>query len=132
MVLTDEIKAYLAGIIDGEGCISAYKHNATRTIHPHFSIDMTQKAPIDLFSEYFGGTVYIYLPKNDNRKLIYTYRATGKRAYEILRTLSPYLRVKKHQAIFAMEMFHLKQVPKKLIDYSKVEHIYHMLRSLNA
>jgi hypothetical protein len=129
--LDETQKAYLAGLIDGEGCITAFKNKGRRNINPALRIQMTQRAPIDLFSEYFGGNVNTHIPKNPNYKISYSYWATGKKSNEILKSISPYMKVKKSQAEMAMEIFNLKSLYKKAVNRDRLENLYFGIRKLN-
>lgn len=123
-------KAYLAGLIDGEGCISAFKNKGRKSINPEFRIAMTQRAPIDLFSEYFGGNVSTHIPKEVKHKICYAYHTTGKKTHDILKLVTPYLKVKKSQAKMAMEIYNLKQAD--MVNHERIESLFTGIRKLNA
>ena len=129
--LDEAEKAYLAGLIDGEGCISAFKNKGQDNINPQFRICMTERAPIDLFSEYFGGNVSTHIPKEAKYKISYAYHTTGKKTNEILKLVTPYLKVKKSQAKMAMEIFNLKSIYKKAVNHDRLESLYIGIRKLN-
>jgi hypothetical protein len=131
--LQEAEKAYLAGIIDGEGCITAFKNKGKKTVNPEFRIQMTDRNPIDLFSEYFGGNVSTHIPKEVKHKISYVYHTTGKKTHEILKLVTPYLKVKKSQAKMAMEIYNLKQVPnRKAVNHERIESLFTGIRKLNA
>lgn len=93
---------YLAGILDGEGSISIgkarWRKNGReyRYCQVQLYVRMQNREPLDLFAQRFGGTVkqnpHTYVLSWSNRK-----------AGDVLRALLPYLRVKKPQAVLALE-----------------------------
>lgn len=111
--------AYLAGIIDGEGCIRVDKKNPTkanRLKNPVYSlkisVKMTDFEIVEYFQNYFNcGS----LSKEtfENKKDILRWEAVGEDAYEIIRKLYPYLRVKKSQAFEALQFQQLKRTKVK-------------------
>lgn len=85
--------AYLAGLFDGEGCI-------TRTNdHPIVQIGMTDE-PVMRWVAEIGGTLRVEdHPNRGNRKPLYRWRLlAGSDVREFLWALFPYLRVKRTQA----------------------------------
>lgn len=99
---------YLAGLIDGEGCISVGKQTRKDMISPYYhlriSIEMTSKEVINKIYQHYGGS--LHKQKNRlNRKAVYTWSITGKYAYELLSLLIPYLIIKRQEAILGKEFF---------------------------
>lgn len=88
--------AYLAGIIDGEGCLGAHRAPNGRQ-RPNLSI--VQKYPAVLYwvEKTFGG----YLHQKPAR---YTWRVTGGRFQGIIEGALPYLTLKHPQAVVALAM----------------------------
>lgn len=92
--------AYIAGIIDGEGCIGVYPNGKNHSLH--VMVMMCDPEAIGEIYEHFGGTFSGYQGEN-----AYVYRIimTGDRAYQFLKTIRRFLRVKAEQADWGME-FH--------------------------
>lgn len=102
--------AYLAGIIDGEGCLRVSK-SAART-------DLRQKNPVygiqitvgmgclkicQLLQDTFGGSIYTERVQQ-GRKTIHRWRVTSKRgAAAVLKKVMPYLIEKREQAECLLE-----------------------------
>ena len=90
--------AYLAGIMDGEGCFTI-KHNKTTDVYfTSVSVGMTELPAINLMVEMFGGKV-----REDSSgirsRTMYRWESSGAtKNKEVLESLLPYLRVKKDQA----------------------------------
>lgn len=101
--MNTEDLAYLAGIVDGEGCITIFRAN--RTARPSYRlalvIVMNNPEPIELFSNIFGGTV-AHHPSMDNAKSL-RYAIYGWHAGKVLAELMPYIRVKKQEVELAMQ-----------------------------
>jgi hypothetical protein len=93
--------AYIAGVFDGEGYIGIYgqaqKHHILTV-----GVKMCDPEAIGAIVEAFDGTNSGY--ENEHA---YVYRVifTAKRAYEFLKTIRPYLRVKSEQADWALEFY---------------------------
>ena len=94
--------AYLAGIIDGEGTIRIARTNPKHSnwnikYSGAISIGMIDKKVIQLFVKLFGAKMRIECVPN--RKPIYRWGTSGNNVVpEILKTILPYLIVKRKQA----------------------------------
>jgi hypothetical protein len=93
--------AYLAGIFDGEGCISS-------TILPNgksrirIRMGVTHKPLIDLYQRIYGGWFHTQAAKG-NQQEFYTWEITKRDLKEtMLLQCLPYLRVKREQAKLAL------------------------------
>lgn len=102
-LLTVEEKAYIAGLIDGEGAIyCARKKNVT--CHPTIAIQMTNEGVLRWLSQKVGAQkVHTIYRKDDGKyisilKSIYLFRMSGKSAQILCRAILPYLRVKANHA----------------------------------
>lgn len=100
-------RAYLAGLIDGEGCIRINK--AKQPVGPNHSyearlqIDMCDKSALEKMRSLFGGAMrQRSLPKNPKHRPAFTYWATGDSLREILNAVEPYLLIKHHLATAAL------------------------------
>ena len=99
--------AYFAGILDGEGHITIVKTSPSHGGHHVILVQVgnTHRGLIELFGARFGGRVNgPYQPERDKpRKPMFTWRVTNAKAEGVLRTLLPYLLVKRQQAELALE-----------------------------
>lgn len=100
IAVTETDKAYLAGVIDGEGCITAIRDIRKKRIEVTFQIcvRMSARNVIELFSELYGGNVTVTKYKNNKWSTQYQWRASGERGEKLLWDILPYLRVKYEQA----------------------------------
>ena len=104
--------AYIAGIMDGEGCISAAFSPAGK---PMYRIRMGNNffPLVDLFQRIYGGWFHTE-PASGKSSEFYTWEITTKEQKErfLLQTL-PYLRVKREQAKVALELARLPSTPSR-------------------
>jgi hypothetical protein len=83
--------AYIAGLFDGEGCIT--RANS----YPIVQIGMTDRDVIEYLAT-LGGTIRVEQPPG-NRKPLYRWRVmAGREVAEFLAAIFPFLRVKRQQA----------------------------------
>lgn len=97
--------AYLAGIIDGEGCFHICLLNGKKYdgyISDHYrgvlKIDNTDKRLIDWLNESFSGTSSAVTRTTSSRKFerpVYSWTVTGFRLLDLCEQVLPYLVVKK-------------------------------------
>lgn len=97
--------AYIAGLIDGEGYIGIKRDKGYRCqerqtpgFHARLQIRMVDEEAIKFIAESLGGWYYKEKPNCAQGRPLYCYQASDKRAEEIIRTISPYLKVKKESA----------------------------------
>jgi hypothetical protein len=100
---TDVELAYMAGIIDGEGCIGAVELQDKRpgrgpgvmfTVH----VTMTDRQAIDLFKQFYGGCIRTRTGKRAHHRHVYCWQGYGEIGARLLRDVLPYLRIKGGQA----------------------------------
>lgn len=107
--------AYIAGIVDGEGCIRIKKAKAYRCqgrvtpgYHASIQIKMVDEPAIRFIAETLGGWYYKQEKNCKGGRLLYCWAASDKKAADIIRTLLPYLRIKKTQAEAVLELRQLQ------------------------
>ena len=89
--------AYLAGIIDGEGCIS-FARRLKKYITPTLQVTNTNRDLIDWLHVCLGGNVYRRKDDRPTRKESWLWSVAGQKALLIIRDIRPYLLVKRKQA----------------------------------
>jgi hypothetical protein len=100
--------AYLAGIIDGEGCISILRHARTTHYDVRLGIVNTSTDLIVWINDTFGPGVLHVKPKQvAHWKTSYEWCIGSISAYLILKSVLPMLRVKSKQAQIAMRFVEL-------------------------
>ena len=101
---TNEVEiAYIAGLFDGEGCITmAYSNLNHRTLHcPRASIEMTTLEPLSLIMRIFGGKLR-RPQQRQNSKPTYMWLLRGKKMELFLRVIHPYLIIKRDKTTLAL------------------------------
>jgi len=103
--LAPEEKAYIAGLIDGEGSIyvAAVGPKRNKTVYPIVTLAMTHLGVVEWLSERLeAGTVKLHNQTNLRRysymKPQYRFQVFGKRARMLCEAMLPYLKVKRQQA----------------------------------
>ena len=98
--LSEAERGYLAGLIDGEGCLRLSKsrnRNGAPVYHIQVDIANTSRALMDWLNTKLPGTVYGQ--DRQPRRTIYHWKLSGnRRAITFLREIAPYLIIKRAQA----------------------------------
>lgn len=108
---------YIAGLIDGDGCI--HLDNSNDKLYVAIQVSMTCKEIIDLLYVQFGGGFCEIQPKKDNSKVAYQWKVRSDAAIHLLVDIFPYLVVKKEQAKLAMQFYSLNDNDAKTNAYFK-------------
>ena len=98
--------AYLAGIIDGEGCINAYPNGRSNPV-PRLTVSMTDAVVIE-WLVMFGGSMRLESSRTSG-KPIWRWTATANPLRVLLPRCLPYLKAKKGQAELLLELLALQQ-----------------------
>ncbi len=105
--MTDKELRYVAGIVDGEGCIRIslhYNRSGNECYSLLLSVHMCCKAVLERLQELIGyGHIHHTRAKNKNWRDSYRWELRGKRAYNLLSQVWPILVEKKEQALLAIE-----------------------------
>src|ERR1019366_2308022 len=100
--MSDKAKySYLAGILDGEGCITIGAGQKATCINYNsiVVVQNTSRKLIDWLQKNFGGSVYLSKKATEKTKEAYMWRVLKKKDIEILLLATlPYLVVKREQA----------------------------------
>lgn len=130
--MSDKAKySYLAGILDGEGCITigAGKKETCINYNAIILVQNTSKVLIDWLQSRFGGQVYLSKKLTEKTKAAWMWRITKKKEIELLLlAVLPYLIIKKEQAKVLLAFVRLGSDA-----MPELRAIYHtQLRILNA
>jgi hypothetical protein len=98
--LTEAEMAYIAGIVDGEGCIQAHYK---RKLALRLEVGNTDRVLIDWLELKLGGRITT-IPREHPRRTIFLWRLASLEAVPVLKALLPYLIVKKRQAELFIEL----------------------------
>lgn len=101
--MTEAQAAYVAGIIDGEGCIAAKgvtgRNQVEKVLYPFVTIQMKTAQPLITIVEWIGWKVYYTKDRGFTRLDL-----MGQRATQLLGQIRPYLILKADQADLALEL----------------------------
>lgn len=107
--------AYIAGIVDGEGCIRIKKSNpnpgirVTPGYHAAIQIRMVDESAISFIQQVLGGSYYKESAPAPNRRPLFLYAAQNLIAERVLRKILPFLKVKRKQAELVLSLVELKR-----------------------
>lgn len=99
--LSEEVLAYYAGFFDGEGCIMINKHPGYRRLD--IRISNTNEGILLEFAKLFGGCVYKNKRRKDTYKEKWQWCIPPKPAVVFLKAVYPFLRLKREEALLALE-----------------------------
>lgn len=106
--------AYVAGIIDGDGCIQIINDTSSKWNSWTLRVDVGNNSTkiIDKLTGIFGGRACIHRRKSKiyegdfkRRHIYYNWTVQGSKAYETLKKIKPYLKEKKAQADVGIQFF---------------------------
>ena len=84
--------AYLAGVFDGEGSFGMWSKGKNKCREFRASIEMCDGDVILKFLAYFKtGSITVRIPKNENHKMTYHWRANHDRGKHVIREMLPFL-----------------------------------------
>jgi len=134
-------KAYLAGLIDGEGCISICrrKHKQKKSdnwyYEPQVIIANTDKRMVDFAIDLCGGWVAIPKKIKDHHKQQYHWKITGDDMRQLLSDVLPYLILKKKQAEIVLSFpnyQHERRNGRTKEELDKQENLWREMKQLNC
>ena len=147
--MKDTELAYMAGILDGEGCISITKIRASNTNLHNLSyglqvrVGMVDKSIPLLFYYAFGGSFRQRKYSHKEYKNQWLWGVSGKLAIRSLEMLLPYLRSKKNEAELAIKFWGIKRhrnvagekgrqgnIPKSADEIALEDNYYVLMRQL--
>lgn len=104
MNLSETEKAWLAGLIDGEGHVN-YMRTARKgqSYTPVVQVGMCQPSAVYQMARLTGSKVHVQGPYGKVRRVIYVCSLAGNNAIELLEAVRPYLTVKAVEAWLVLE-----------------------------
>jgi hypothetical protein len=109
MTLTEQEKAYIAGLFDGEGCVGYYNRGTIKNVSYHSAsviVTMTDPRPITWLKTKTGmGNISVGV-KSGNRRNAYSWQLSNqKQIIEFLSTIRPFLMVKADQVDLLFQLW---------------------------
>ncbi len=106
---------YLAGLLDGEGCLGIRKHKLGY-VHAVIEVCMTNRRPLDWACDVTGlGNVTSHIERRVGRRQPFKWVVTGvSNIQALLRVIEPYMRVKRAEAKALLILAYLREVKSRL------------------
>ena len=141
--LTETEKAYIAGILDGEGCIGIDKIKSRSNIHPfdfkiRIIVTNTNENIICWLKTVVGaGCAYVDgKPFSEKWNVVHRWQIVSEQARDFLMQVYPYLRIKKDIADLVLELPKLKTQTKyygrSQQEYESQFQIYSLAKARNT
>ena len=138
--LTDTEAAYIAGLLDGEGCFGIdaqkvkLKSGRVRLCFTAIiSILMTHKPTIEFMSRIFEGNICTYIRKNENWSPAFSvYLRRQVEVKSLLTQILPYIKTKTEQARLLLQLLELKRKSGERAQIEEQAEIYRKVRTLNS
>lgn len=141
---TPEQLAYLAGIVDGEGCfyfgcVKQGRYGNGTQWHCKLAVTSCDKCLTDWLNDLFGGTKeqrYRYTSKKAFERPVYRWDASGLMLDYILPKILPYLVIKREQCLTMIEIrktyknIGSKRLPEEVVE--KRTQLLSIMRNLNS
>jgi hypothetical protein len=108
---TEVETAYLAGVVDGEGCIGFHlcSNKFNRRINPIFAPEVTvvnsNRELLEWLQARFGGRLNTRKREKEHHKQTWCWRVGNRQAYEVCRLIAPLLICKRVQAEAIVEFY---------------------------
>jgi len=131
--LTSLEAAYIAGLVDGEGCIYACSRRSS--IEGGLSLGSTNRDVLVYLRNVSGVGSVTPEDKGKKRKKnhrpIYVWTVTVASVRSLLIQLEPHLKIKKPQATLLIKLFGMSKYPSKIVDHPSQFKLVEQFRSLN-
>jgi len=103
MGLTEAEKGYIAGFLDGEGCITIVHSKSNPSGWLQVSFTNTNKSVLDWIQKRTQGKVYLLHKGKGNQKPSYILHTWALQAKNLLKQLLPHLQIKREVAELALQ-----------------------------
>lgn len=121
------VLGYIAGIVDGEGCLTIRLASGPGSINPSHNIKLTigntDPALMVWLIKTIGGTYRArpWKKRQKHHKLPYDWDLYGSNLEALLRAIQPFLQLKKQQADLLLELAALKRTRNRPLSDTHVE-----------
>jgi len=139
--MKDTNKAYTAGLVDGEGCITITRRKKRNLVYPNNNwyyepqviVANTDKRMMDFLVDLYGGWVAIPKKTRDYYKQDYHWKITGDNMRRLLRDVLSYLVLKKKQAeiVLSFPNYNKTGKPRTTKERQQQEHLWLEIKELN-
>ncbi len=101
--------AYFAGLVDGDGCITISREDLVITVTNSY------KPALDDLCSIYGGSIYVSNEATNRSRAVYVWKLWSLKAADVLRSLLPYLRIKRNQASVGIQFQETKDIRHRTI-----------------
>ena len=108
--LNQTSRAWIAGLFDGEGCVTTQKGKHGPRVR--VVLGMTHKETVKKLHNYFGGSFREVIRNNDKHKNYFVWTITPPRCYSFLEAIEPFSVTKKRQIQVGLKFKELAVNPK--------------------
>lgn len=131
--MKERTKAYLAGLIDAEGCLNIEKHYQTKPPHrdcffPVIDISNTNREVLEFIAKQFGGSCS-FKGNGKTGTPLFRWRTQGKEHLsKILDAIAPYLTVKRREYNILRDFLYLGRIhnsEKRFELYNQIKVVHH-------
>ena len=95
---------YMAGVLDGEGCLSINSEDRGQTYYPQIRVTQTKLDWLEEFAESWGGAVHPKPRYRSGSALAWKWQIYGDNMAKLLNAVYPYLRLKGEQAELLLQL----------------------------
>ena len=138
-------RAYIAGIVDGEGCITIIKRNVKRKngVFCFYQclviVTNANKKMLDFITKLYGGWISTNHKLKGNQKISYNWVCAGDNMRKLLNDILPYLIIKKEQAKLILQFpiyehtsqTGIKNKGRSAIEKTKQDNLWIKMKKLN-
>jgi hypothetical protein len=111
--ISAEDAAYIAGYIDGDGCIYISSNKNKRCGHsPRITATSADRRYVEYLQDTIGGTVSKHEPKEASNSVPrYLYQIVGQRALDLAAVILPYSRIKQDELRILIDYGNIPKCP---------------------
>ncbi len=96
---------YLAGFVDGEGCLTTNRTSQNGRYRPSLRVSGTYEPIMKWMKRWFGGNYYVIHARTGQTKETYDWVLSTNKAIKLIEALMPYLKVKKEEAKVFVQLY---------------------------
>ncbi len=101
--ITEVDKAYIAGLLDGEGNIHISHCGSNKRGSMYAVVSNTNREVLEWCKERYTGSIRTQKKKENTQKTLFQWQTTSRKALHLLQDILPYLHIKREQATTAIE-----------------------------
>ena len=108
----ENVKAYIAGIVDADGCVALRKDKKIY-LYPQVVVSNTHLPLLKMLQKRYNGSITKLKRRKENHTQAYNWRVTTDQARILLRDIIPYMIIKKKKAKIVLKYDNKKLIEKR-------------------